>query len=166
MIRTALVALLAVVFLAVGMGTASADDAPSTVTVVADFPAQGSGWRMGQAIAAWNEAQGLVRFVRSSAPGARTVYVHLYSADDSMGAYTLGDDVYLNRAYHPRSTWRSAYTRCMSAQIVAHELGHAIGLEHSDSPADLMFGGHRPGTRATCAQPSLGDVMALAALAR
>jgi predicted Zn-dependent protease len=54
----------------------------------------------------------------------------------------------------------------MSAQIVAHELGHAIGLQHSTSPADLMFGGYRPGTRATCAQPSHGDIVALATLVR
>ena len=166
----AVVILAAIAFLRLTDAPAHADEAAApavrTVTVVASFDAQGSGWRIGRAIAAWNDAQDLVTFVRSTTPGATTVYLHRYSADDSMGGYTLGSDVWLNENYHPRSTWHSGYTRCMSAQITAHELGHAIGLPHSDSVTALMYGGPRPGTRATCARPSQGDVAALAALYR
>lgn len=155
MIRTAVLALLFVLM------PAPAQASPTVyVTVTADFDIQGSGWRLDQALAGWNNGQTAIRYVRSSvpAPGPYNIYIHHYSAADGYGAYTSGTHIYLNEYYHPRSTWNDPYTICMSAQIVAHEVGHTAALPHSPWVSDLMYGGPRPGPRPSCATPSANDI--------
>jgi len=51
------------------------------------------------------------------------------------------------------------------AHIVIHEMGHALGLNHSDDPADIMYATFQPNRPATCKTgPSLNEAAAIRAL--
>lgn len=129
------------------------------VTVVpTGFQSVGSGWRIEKALAGWNNAQDYVEFQLRTQPSGETVYLHSYNKDDGMGAYTLGHDVYLNERYHPKSTWGDSYTICVSATIVAHELGHTMGIPDLSTIVNLMYGGARPGARPGCENPAADDI--------
>lgn len=147
--------------------------ASNVMCVKPDFPVTGSGWRVHAAVAAWNDAQSVIRLTTVNEPGCSPVYVHRYNAQDDMGGYTTwehghetadggwqidGADIYLNDFYNPGGS------KYWSRHIVAHELGHAMGLSHVDSTRSVMT----EDATFNKSRPLIGrvDVWALAALYR
>jgi predicted Zn-dependent protease len=152
----------------------------TTVYVSADFPQARSGWGIGRAIRAWNAAQDSVTFTRSYTAGVGVIHVTRYSADDGWAGYaapgTMPSDTYSPGGawlYDNANVWLNEYGkppgklgaeyRCQRVNVVAHELGHAIGLPHSESASDLMYPVIYSNPRG-CGVPSPDDVARLVAL--
>jgi hypothetical protein len=154
MIRTALAALLTAAALAVA-APAQADEwgpwnitDPADVCVRADFPVLGSGWKIHKAVANWNAVQDVITFRVGYDEACGDVLVHRYTADDGRCGRTdfvrlwdqarieagvvlfAGADMYLNDACSP--------VKAMRKTVIAHELGHAIGLIHGTGDDSVM----------------------------
>lgn len=110
----------------------------SPVVSVSDCSGYGASVRL--AIRWWNAAPGRLRFVpRRCGRRARIRIVSLRrrTAAAGWGTYPPGGRVLLN-GYWLARPWMSRVDR---ANIVAHELGHAIGLTHHSSRCSLMYAG-------------------------
>lgn len=127
-----------------------------TVCLRLDFAAAGSGWPVQAAIRDWNEAQSVILLTTDLVPGCMVVPVHRYNDPEGEATaytsiqgtvldgvhYSTRDEVWLNDAGHPKQMGR-AYAR----SVVAHELGHVMGLDHNTSTRSVMSysRGVRPG---------------------
>ena len=94
-------------------------------------------WAVRQAVDAWNGSGAHVRFVRSSAQFAQLTIKSEDAEKCGHGHGTLG---YAPRAtatvFKPGSgTGCDAYS---AARVLAHELGHVLGLDHDDSRCAAM----------------------------
>lgn len=121
------------------------------------FPVTGSGWKIQAAVKIWNERQSVIRLTTVDEPGCDVVYVHRYDVrgDNRCGyvdwAQTIddapwdpasprpivsGSDMYLNDTCLPPA--RLDPEPRMTRFVVAHELGHAMGLGHNKSTRSVM----------------------------
>lgn len=177
-----LLALLAVMFGALTIAApAQADEwgpwnitDPGDVCVRADFPVTGSGWKVQKTVENWNSVQSVVHFRMGYNQACTDVLVHRYlDPTDGMCGRTdfvrlwdqayqdggplmfAGADVYLNDACSPRRVTRK--------WVLAHELGHAIGLVHVVGVTDSVMSAAYLVDRYR-GVPGASDVAALAAL--
>jgi predicted Zn-dependent protease len=118
------------------------------VCVRADFAALGSGWKVQKAVANWNSVQSDVVFVMGYNEACNDILIHRYSdADGRCGGtnfqrlwssayqangvvYFAGADIYLNDQCSTQKATRK--------WVIAHELGHAIGLMHGTGDDSVM----------------------------
>jgi hypothetical protein len=146
---------------------------PGDVCVSTDFPVRGSGWPVHRAVDHWNTAQDTVTFRVGYGPGCTDVVMHRYSNPDHTAcgyaeftrlwgaAYVdngvvmvTGADVWLNDACSP--------IRLMRKWVLAHELGHTVGMDHSVGPDSVLSESYDLLTYRGAPGPS--DVATLAAL--
>jgi hypothetical protein len=96
-------------------------------------------WAVAQAVTAWNESGARIRFVPVPRSQAQLVItdpsnkVYCTEGKASVG-YTRGAEVVI----FPAHGLTHACNRYWAARVVAHELGHVLGLRHEDRACTTM----------------------------
>lgn len=129
--------------------------ASPVVCLKADFPVLGSGWKVHAAASVWNERQSIIRFTFTPEPGCADVIVHHYYAPpnnttlEGQCAYTTWDRLWPQRVLTSSGTYEvvgadiylndgCVGNKRLTRRIVAHELGHVMGLPHVDDLESVM----------------------------
>lgn len=130
--------------------------------------------RIPGAIRAWNAAQSTVRVLDRAELGCGRVEIRTFDPKRStMAAWVdYGDTATWSwtgtiwtydtvTLWLPDYRWRSS-ERCTSLWLIAHELGHALGLPHSDDRASVMSSAYR--LRLLCGKVGASDAASVSTL--
>ena len=112
-------------------------------------------WALQQAVAAWNRSGANVRLVAASRGDADVTIVHASAPVCGHGQATLGYAPDARIEIFPRDDRLDACDAYSAAQVLTHELGHVLGLEHDDARCSLMNskGSYRGGSRCELTPP-------------
>lgn len=98
-------------------------------------------WSLSTAVAKWNGAGGSIRFVRTADPGRAKLRIGYGRIGAAAGRATVGRTAHawvrLSSRYSTVSAL-DAYNRVEVMAVLAHELGHVLGFEHTSTPCSLM----------------------------
>lgn len=92
-----------------------------------------AGWDVPGAIKAWQGISGLELAIGNGSPGINVTAAPMYVPGWGTGGYgySTGPDVTVN-------SYQSGMAAGMKRAVVAHEIGHSLGLGHINSPASIM----------------------------
>jgi hypothetical protein len=117
----------------------------------------GYGWSLRQAATAWDLSGANVRFVPVPRARAQVIVGARLDAGDEREAGVAKLHVVGERIDHAVVYIRDGVDRYTAAQIIAHELGHVLGIGHDDRACATMNStllGNRPWR---CAAPPAGE---------
>jgi hypothetical protein len=152
------------------------------VSVIQQPDVKGKGYRVAGGVKAWNTVQGNVHLWNKVVPGCGVVDVGLFATGTcpvlegncdayvdwprwQEGAWDFSTDKYtyhhsiLRLSYDPAMT---RWPRCKARYVMAHELGHTLGLPHSTSTTSVMS--YAYDWVNLCGAPDAADVAAVASL--
>jgi matrixin len=113
-------------------------------------------WSLQQAVRAWNASGARVRFVRVPRGKAQVIVGARLDAGDEREA-GLAETYAVYRWINSATVYiRSGTTSYAAAQILAHELGHVLGLGHEDRACATMNSVLRVDHPFRCAPPPRG----------
>lgn len=121
-----------------------------TITYYNEVPAYS--WAVDTAAFAWNSSGARVRFLKSSRRNAKVLL--------GIRWFTPAGDARLDRTagriYGAKVGIRSGQDRYTMALVIAHELGHVLGLDHEDSICATMNSRLVDNHLAHCPSPPAG----------
>lgn len=126
---------------------------PRTVTIHFESPddpvrfGTGYRWAVHQAISQWTSIPGVaLRFREAAGPGTAQVIVkwvpQMSTEHSGLTSWQTDTDGWIASAVVTLTLLRTdggAIDRSLARRIALHEVGHLIGLPHSDDPGDMMF---------------------------
>jgi Matrixin len=98
-------------------------------------------WSLSTAIAKWNRSGGGIKFVRAIRPARAQLTISYGKIGSAAGLATVGRTshafVRLSSRYTSADSL-DAHNRIEVMMVFAHELGHVLGFQHSQTPCSLM----------------------------
>lgn len=98
-------------------------------------------WSLNTAIAKWNTSGGGIRFVRTAKVRKARLNIAYGNIGSAAGMASVGRSrhawVRLSSTYSPANSL-DARTRVQVMEILAHELGHVLGFQHTSTRCSLM----------------------------